>query len=662
MLYALKRLFLGLFLIAAAAAVLLISDRARRPGREEGAAPRVAVFQFSTRDVLNDSVAGCLAAFKEHGFLPGKNIIIERFSAENDLPTANAIARSIVDGGYRMAVTFSTPALQCMANANREGKVIHVFGTVTDPFLSGVGLDRARPEARPKHLAGIGTFQPVRELWRIAKRANPRLQTVGEVWCQGETCSEACTILGRASAVELGMKLIEAPISSIAELPEALQSILARRVQAVWVGGDNIVESSVPAIAQAALASGVPVLANAASHAAAGALISLGADYFEVGRATGNVAAEILKGRAPDSFPVENVVPQRLVLNLDVLPLLREPWDIPEEDFVAAVEAACREMSPARRAPPPAARAPAGPARPARMCLMHYAESMFAEDCEKGFMEELGRLGLVRGRDYELKIMNAQGQIINLPSMLDAAVTENNDLFLVTSTPTLQSAVHKIKDKPVIFSVVANPALAGAGPDFTNHVSNVTGISTMVDFDGMVKILRECLPQARRFGTLYADNEDNSIFNKDQMARAMRQAGLELEAIGVSSQAEVVDAAKALAGRDIDGICQVPSNIIDASFAGIALAARSNKKPLFCFVSGQVETGGAAVALSRDYCQSGRDMALLAARVLRGESPAGIPIALTSRTILAVNPSNAALCGFEIPESILRRAGRAAGR
>ncbi|MFA7159421.1 MAG: ABC transporter substrate binding protein, partial [Kiritimatiellia bacterium] len=137
-------------------------------------------------------------------------------------------------------------------------------------------------------------------------------------------------------------------ISARQHMPGALLPILHGIQDALG----HVPANSVPAIAQAALASGVPVLANAASHAAAGALISLGADYFEVGRATGNVAAEILKGRAPDSFPVENVVPQRLVLNLDVLPLLREPWDIPEEDFVAAVEAACREMGPARRAPP----------------------------------------------------------------------------------------------------------------------------------------------------------------------------------------------------------------------------------------------------------------------------------------------------------------------
>ncbi len=343
--HTIKRLFMGIFLISAAGAILLLSDRVQGDRNARETKPRVAIFQFSTRDILNDCVNGCLAALSARGFRPGENIIIERFSAENDLPTANTIAKLIVEGGYKMVITFSTPSLQCMAGANSNGKLIHVFGAVTDPYRSGVGLDRKNPARRPKHLAGIGTFQPVKELWRIAKQINPRLDTVGEVWCQSETCSEACTLLGRESARELKMALLEAPISSVTELPDALQSLLTRKVQAIWIGGDNIVESVVPSIVRSALEAHVPVLANAASHARDGALISLGADYFEVGRATGDIAAGILKGRSPDSFPIENVVPQKMVLNLDVLPLLREPWDIAEDVFIERAEAARTEMA-----------------------------------------------------------------------------------------------------------------------------------------------------------------------------------------------------------------------------------------------------------------------------------------------------------------------------
>ncbi len=77
---------------------------------------------------------------------------VRKFNAENDLPTAHAIAKEITGGGFDMAISVSTPCLQIMASANQAGKVMHVFGAVTDPFGAGVGINRANSLDRPAHL------------------------------------------------------------------------------------------------------------------------------------------------------------------------------------------------------------------------------------------------------------------------------------------------------------------------------------------------------------------------------------------------------------------------------------------------------------------------------------------------------------------------------
>jgi len=107
--------------------------------------------------------------------------------------------------------------------------------------------------------------------------------------------------------------------------------------------------------------------------------------------------------------------------------------------------------------------------------LLHYAESTVVEDFERGLWDELPKAGLVRGRDYELKVSNAQGNMANLVAMVDAA-NSDADLILLTSTPTLQAAAQRVKNVPIIFSVVANPMLAGIGPSFAEHAPNITGI------------------------------------------------------------------------------------------------------------------------------------------------------------------------------------------
>jgi ABC-type uncharacterized transport system substrate-binding protein len=106
----------------------------------------------------------------------------------------------------------------------------------------------------------------------------------------------------------------------------------------------------------------------------------------------------------------------------------------------------------------------------------------------------------------------------------------------------------------------------------------------------------------------------------------------------------------------------VVDNVLDTAFAGIAQAAQKDKKPLFAFSSSQAVKGGAAIAVARDYEQAGRDMALLAARIMGGEDPAQIPIQIVSKTLLVVNPVGAEQCGLSIPASVMKRADVIVGR
>ena len=67
----------------------------------------------------------------------------------------------------------------------------------------------------------------------------------------------------------------------------------------------------------------IPVITCAPGHADEGALIGLGADYVEVGRAEGELAADLRSGRDPAAVPIVNLTPDKLALNLSRLRRLR---------------------------------------------------------------------------------------------------------------------------------------------------------------------------------------------------------------------------------------------------------------------------------------------------------------------------------------------------
>jgi len=147
---------------------------------------------------------------KEKGFEDGSNIDIKHFNSEGDLPTTNTIAKEITSGKYDYALTVSTPALQAVANANKLGKVVHIFGVVTDPFIAGVGLDKKKPYDHPRHLVGYGSFLPVVKLIKIAKELYPQLKSIGLPWNAAEANSEAYTLLAREYTKEIGIEILVA--------------------------------------------------------------------------------------------------------------------------------------------------------------------------------------------------------------------------------------------------------------------------------------------------------------------------------------------------------------------------------------------------------------------------------------------------------------------
>lgn len=293
--------------------------------------------------------------------------------------------------------------------------------------------------------------------------------------------------------------------------------------------------------------------------------------------------------------------------------------------------------------------------------LLEYVNVADSEEAEKGIMDGLRQSGLVEGRDYEMTVRNAQGDMSTLNGLVDAALTARADLLMTLSTPTLQATIRKAPRLPIVFTYLADPITAGAGHSFTDHLPNVTGVATGSATEKVLALLRECLPNARRVGTIVVPSEVNTVYNRDQLALAARKLGIEVVSVPASTSSELPDAALALCSMKIDAVCQVAGNLTVTGFTSIARAARGAKLPAFGFMSSQAEQG-AVVVVARDYFDGGKEAAQLAVRVMRGESPASIPLQPLSKNKTIVNLAAARAAGLAIPESVLKKADKVIDR
>jgi ABC-type uncharacterized transport system substrate-binding protein len=668
MLYAVKRLAPGLALIALASAILLLSDRGRG-GASEAAVLRVAILQHANTVVLEDGLRGTLDALAERGFRDGERLRIERFNAQGDMPTGLAIARQITGGDYDLVITSSTPSMQAVANNNREGKVRHVFTLVADPFASGIGLDRSNPANHPPHLVGQGIFPPVERAFQLARRMLPALGRIGVAWNPSESNSLAFVTKAREVAKTMNLALLEANVDNTGAVTEAIGSLIARDAQAIWVGGDNTVIAAVGSVIATAQRAGIPVFTILPGAPDRGTLFDAGPDFYQVGRQGGLLAADVLAGEDIATIPIRDVldvVPPYLSVNTKALEGLKESWRVPEDVLAdatvvvdesgvhrkeAAVPAGSPSFSGDRAAPL---------SRTWRVSLVELNQTLDIEESEKGVLDGLREAGLVEGRDFTKTVRNAHGDMATVSALVDAALGEGSELILTFSTPTLQAALQRAKNVPVVFATVADPFAAGAGRSETDHAPNVTGVYLPGAYAQMMPLIRELKPRARLLGTVYVPAEVNMVSQLPLMERAVREAGMELKAIAANSAAEVQEAALALVANRVDAICQLPGNLTAAAFPSMAQVARRARVPMFVFQSSQAHAG-AVLAVARDYYEGGRASGAVAARVMRGEPPAKIPFIGFSGTKLIVNRAAAHELGVSIPKPVLDRADSVVG-
>ena len=654
MVHSLRRLLLGIFLIMAAAAVLLLSDLGSRvktaAAPKSGRTMRVALLQHASQTILDQGRAGMIEGLKEKGWEQGKNLELKIYNAEGDNAVSQTIAKEMAGGGYDLLMTISTVSLQAVANANKTGGTPHVFALVSDPSVAGVGVSMTKPLEHPAHLAGFGTMQPIPQAFKIAREMNPALKKVGVVWNAAEANSEAQVKVARKVCAELGIELMESTVDNSSGVAEAAGALVARGAEALWMGGDVTVMTAADSLISTAKKGRIPVFTVVPPNVKKGSLFDLGADYPEVGRLAGNLAGEILNGRKPADVPITNVMPEMLAVNLQATKDLQTPWQVSDELRKRAnllIDDAGAEQTKAVVAAPN----PSG--KKWKIAIVNYIESGPSEDTLAGMKVAWKRSKLVEGKDYTISYRSAQGDIASLNGIFDAVLTENADIVVPLSTPTLQSALQKIRDRPIVFSVIANPVVAGAGKSYTDHKPNVTGVSVLAPVVEALTMIQKYFPQYKRLGTLFCPAEANSVDLKESFEKLCKERGLTLECVAVNTSSDLSDASLSLVSRPIDAIVQISDNLSSTGFNAITKAARQTQKPLISLNSTTVPLG-APISLGRDYHNCGEVTVEMLERVIRGEDPSKMPFVLPPRLFYSASPANAAAVGMTLPPELLK--------
>ena len=297
------------------------------------------------------------------------------------------------------------------------------------------------------------------------------------------------------------------------------------------------------------------------------------------------------------------------------------------------------------------------------IALIRAADWMGSEWGEDAIKVGLQESDLEAGRDYEMKVSSAQGDLATLPSLIDAAIDAKAKVIVTLQDATLEAAVKRAKSVPIVFDLLSDPFAAGAGTSDSNHLPNITGVYSPGFGDPeqtrRVEIIQRIVPKPRRLGILFSPEEKLSVDFKDRMTKAAKQAGLQAVAVPVSKVGEVGQATQSLCSQKVNAI-EFYGNVAHTGFASLIKAAKECKVAVFSPAPFEV-LQGAVASFFPDFQEGGVEAGKMIGRVLKGESPAKIPFYRLKTTKLAVNPSGAGKVGVTLPPDMVKQADTVVG-
>lgn len=272
---------------------------------------KIGINEFIVHPALDASRQGFIDAMKEAGYEDGKNIAVEYKNAQGDQATALAISKDFVNSKKDLIFAIATPSAQASYNATKEIPII--FTAVTDPVDAGIVKSFEKTET---NVTGTSDGVPIGPQLDILTKVLPNAKTIGVIY----NTSEANSILQvkqlKEAAAAKGLTVREVGVTNLNEVNSVLPNALSQ-IDVLYTPTDNTVASAYSLIVKLANDQKVPVFCAEDAGVKAGGLISAGLDYYQLGKETGAMAVQLIKGKKPQEMPVSTMKNPVIVINED---------------------------------------------------------------------------------------------------------------------------------------------------------------------------------------------------------------------------------------------------------------------------------------------------------------------------------------------------------
>ncbi|MBS8086855.1 ABC transporter substrate-binding protein [Streptococcus suis] len=293
-------------------AALFLTQKEQNNSTNSTAKVKIGVLQFVTHDSLDEIYKGIKAGLEEGGYTTTENLSIDFMNAEGDQSQVQTMSKKLVDNGNELLIGIATPAAQGLANATTELPII--MGAVTDPVGANLVTDLKNPGG---NITGVSDQTPVADTVSLIKEITPDAKTIGVLYSSNEDNSKIQVAEFKTAAEEAGYTVLEYAVASSNELASTVE-VASSKVDALFTPVDNTVASAFSTVVSVANKSKTPIFTSVEDMVEGGGIASVTLSQYDLGVATGKMAAKILDGANPADTPVQIFNEGTVVVNQKV--------------------------------------------------------------------------------------------------------------------------------------------------------------------------------------------------------------------------------------------------------------------------------------------------------------------------------------------------------
>ena len=300
------------FILALVASILL--SGCERPEQPTPKVARIGFLAVGSREGRAFLIEGLLHGLHEHGYIEGRNIVIDyRFSEGHDerLPEH---AAELIAAKVDLIVASGSPASVAASRATRTVPIV-MGSLAADPIETGLIASLARPGGNVTGMTEMAAALGAKRL-ELLKETIPRISRVGVLWNPPNPAYGPMLKVLDATAPTMGMELQRLEVRVPQDFERAFQIATRQRARALFVPGDPLVTNRPKKVADLALKYRLPAMTDFRELPRAGGLLSYGPDLVDSYRRAATHVDKILKGAKPGDLPMEQPTKFDFVINL----------------------------------------------------------------------------------------------------------------------------------------------------------------------------------------------------------------------------------------------------------------------------------------------------------------------------------------------------------